>query len=116
MAVGATATARGFGSFRSRELANETGLKLVVCHFPPGTWNKIEHRLFSYITQNWQGEPLATLQTIVELIGSTTTKGGLVRQALPKADGDQSDGRGTGRRKTGARNTRLMELHNQTPK
>ncbi len=60
-------------------MANETGLKLVVCHFPPGTskWNKIEHRLFSYITQNWQGEPLATLQTIVELIGSTTTKGGL---------------------------------------
>ncbi len=76
----------GSNSHRSRlwklslqELANETGLKLVVCHFPPGTskWNKIEHRLFSYITQNWQGEPLATLQTIVELIGSTTTKGGL---------------------------------------
>ncbi len=81
-----TADGGGSNSHRSRlwklslqELANETGLKLVVCHFPPGTskWNKIEHRLFSYITQNWQGEPLATLQTIVELIGSTTTKGGL---------------------------------------
>ncbi len=81
-----TADGGGSNSHRSRlwklslqELANETGLKLVVCHFPPGTskWNKIEHRLFSYTTQNWQGEPLATLQTIVELIGSTTTKGGL---------------------------------------
>ncbi len=81
-----TADGGGSNSHRSRlwklslqELANETGLKLVVCHFPPGTskWNKIEYRLFSYITQNWQGEPLATLQTIVELIGSTTTKGGL---------------------------------------
>ena len=81
-----TADGGGSNSHRSRlwkvalqELSNETGLKLVVCHFPPGTskWNKIEHRLFSYITRNWQGEPLASLQAIVNLIGNTTTKNGL---------------------------------------
>lgn len=56
-----------------------------MCHFPPGTskWNKIEHRLFSFITQNWRGRPLISLQTIVELIRSTTTQAGLqVRTAL----------------------------------
>ena len=58
-------------------------MTLVVCHFPPGTskWNKIEHRLFSFITQNWRGRPLINCQTIVNLIASTTTRHGLKVQA-----------------------------------
>jgi hypothetical protein len=59
--------------------ANETGLKVTVAHLPPGTskWNKIEHRLFAYITMNWRGKPLVSHQVIVNLIGSTTTDTGL---------------------------------------
>jgi len=55
-----------------QKLADETGLRMVVCHFPPGTsqWNKIEHRLFSYISQNWRGKPLRSFQTIVNLIAA----------------------------------------------
>lgn len=62
-----------------QELANETGLEIHVSHFPPGTskWNKIEHRLFCYISKNWQGQPLIDIETVVNLIGSTTTKTGL---------------------------------------
>lgn len=62
-----------------QRLANETGFKVTVCHFPPGTskWNKIEHRLFSFITQNWRGRPLVSHEVIVNLIGSTTTRTGL---------------------------------------
>jgi len=62
-----------------QKLADETGLRMVVCHFPPGTskWNKIEHRLFSYISQNWRGKPLRSFQTIVNLIAATTTQTGL---------------------------------------
>jgi len=87
-------TADGGGSNSSRnrlwkvalqDLANELDLALRVCHFPPGTskWNKIEHRLFCFITQNWRGRPLTSYQAIVNLIGSTTTKAGLtVRAAL----------------------------------
>jgi transposase len=62
-----------------QKLADETGLRIAVCHFPPGTskWNKIEHRLFSYITQNWRGKPLRSFQTIVNLIAATTTTTGL---------------------------------------
>ena len=62
-----------------QKLADETGLRIAVCHFPPGTskWNKIEHRLFSYISQNWRGQPLRTFQTIVNLIAATTTTTGL---------------------------------------
>lgn len=61
------------------KFADETGLKITVCHFPPGTskWNKIEHRLFSHITMNWRGHPLVSHQCIVDLIGSTTTRQGL---------------------------------------
>ena len=61
------------------KFANRTGLSITVCHFPPGTskWNKIEHRLFSYIAMNWRGKPLVSLATIVSLIGSTTTTSGL---------------------------------------
>jgi transposase len=62
-----------------QKLADETGLRVVVCHFPPGTskWNKIEHRLFSYISQNWRGKPLRSFETIVSLIAATTTSTGL---------------------------------------
>ncbi len=59
--------------------ADETGLQIAVCHFPPGTskWNRIEHRLFSFITMNWRGKPLVSLETIISLIGATTTSTGL---------------------------------------
>jgi hypothetical protein len=62
-----------------QNLADETGLTLQVCHYPPGTskWNKIEHRLFCHITQTWQGKPLISRETVVELIASTTTRTGL---------------------------------------
>ena len=81
-------TADGGGSNGSRvrlfkvelqKLADETGLTLKVCHYPPGTskWNKIEHRLFCHITQTWRGQPLTSRETVVELIASTTTKTGL---------------------------------------
>ncbi|MHB1787738.1 MAG: ISAzo13 family transposase [Acidimicrobiales bacterium] len=62
-----------------QSLADETGLEIIVCHFPPGTskWNKIEHRLFSYITQNWRGRPLVSHEVVVNLIANTTTSTGL---------------------------------------
>ena len=62
-----------------QQLADETGLLLCVCHFPPGTskWNKVEHRLFSFISSNWRGEPLRDYETIVKLITRTTTAQGL---------------------------------------
>jgi Rhodopirellula transposase DDE domain len=62
-----------------QRFANETGLKITVNHLPPGTskWNKIEHRLFAFITQNWRGKPLVNHQVIVQLIGATTTETGL---------------------------------------
>ena len=62
-----------------QKLADETGLSISVCHFPPGTrkWNKVEHRLFSFITSNWRGEPLRDYETIVNLIARTTTVKGL---------------------------------------
>jgi transposase len=61
------------------KLADETGLEIAVCHFPPGTskWNRIEHRLFSFITMNWRGKPLVSLETIINLIGATTSSSGL---------------------------------------
>jgi hypothetical protein len=61
------------------KLAKETGLEVTVCHFPPGTskWNKIEHRMFSFITMNWRGRPLTSYRVIVQLIANTTTKKGL---------------------------------------
>jgi hypothetical protein len=62
-----------------QKFADETGLKILVSHFPPGTskWNKIEHRLFAFITQNWRGKPLISHEVIVNLISATTTKKGL---------------------------------------
>jgi hypothetical protein len=81
-------TADGGGSNGSRvrlwktelqKFATEASLEISVCHFPPGTskWNKIEHRMFSYISQNWRGRPLVSIETIVNLIGTTKTKKGL---------------------------------------
>jgi len=62
-----------------QRLADQTGLALMVCHFPPGTskWNKVEHRLFSFISSNWRGEPLRDYETVVRLIAGTTTAKGL---------------------------------------
>jgi hypothetical protein len=70
-----------------QRLADATGLTITVCHFPPGTskWNKIEHRLFSFISANWRGRPLTSLVTIVSLIAATTTETGLrVRAEIDK--------------------------------
>jgi transposase len=81
-----TADSGGSNSARSRlwklelqKLADETGMIVEVCHYPPGTskWNKIEHRLFCHITRNWQGVPLETHEIVVELIGATRTTEGL---------------------------------------
>ena len=67
-----------------QHLANETGLAITVCHLPPATskWNKIEHRLFSYISINWRGKPLTSLETMIELISHTTTEEGLTVMAV----------------------------------
>jgi len=81
-----TADSGGSNAHRSRlwklelqQLANETGMKIEVCHYPPGTskWNKIEHRLFCHITRNWRGVPLETHQVVVNLVSSTKTNEGL---------------------------------------
>ena len=87
-----TADGGGSNSHRSRlwkvslqGLADELGIRLFVCHFPPGTskWNKIEHRLFSFIAKNWRGRPLVSREVIVNLIASTTTRTGpMVKAAL----------------------------------
>jgi len=60
-------------------LANETGLEMTVCHYPPGTskWNRIEHRIFSFLAMNWRGRPLTSLRTIIELISASATTTGL---------------------------------------
>lgn len=85
-----TADAGGSNGYRARawklelqRLADDTQLRIRVSHFPPGTskWNKIEHRLFCHITQNWRGKPLTTFETIVDLIGRTRTDAGLVVKA-----------------------------------
>ena len=85
-----TADAGGSNGYRPRawkwflvRLAADTGLEITVAHYPPGTskWNKIEHRLFSFISMNWRGRPLTDIATIVELIASTTTQAGLTVQA-----------------------------------
>lgn len=87
-----TADAGGSNGYRTRlwkrelqRLADKTGLKITVCHLPPGTskWNKIEHRMFCHITRNWRGRPLVSLDTIVNLIADTrTTKGLKIHAAL----------------------------------
>ena len=91
-----TADGGGSNSSRSRlwkvclqRLADEMSMRVAVCHFPPGTskWNKIEHRLFSFITQNWRGRPLVDRETVIRLIASTKTDSGLVVDA--ELDTDQ---------------------------
>jgi hypothetical protein len=69
--------------YELQKLADELNLEITVCHLPPGTskWNKIEHRLFSFISQNWRGRPLVCYQTIVQLIAATTTDTGLTVQS-----------------------------------
>lgn len=85
-------TADGGGSNGSRvrlwkwelqRLANEIGLQITVSHFPPGTskWNKIEHRLFAWISQNWRGKPLVSYEVIIKLIAATKTRAGLTVQS-----------------------------------
>ena len=85
-----TADAGGSNSYRShvwkqqlQRVADTLGLAIHVSHFPPGTskWNKVEHRLFSFISINWRGQPLRTYETVVNLIGNTTNGGGLVVRA-----------------------------------
>jgi transposase len=86
-------TADGGGSNGSRcrlwkvkwqRLADETGLRIAVCHFPPGTskWNKIEHRMFCHMTENWRGRPLVSREVVVNLIGHTTTRTGLAIRSV----------------------------------
>jgi hypothetical protein len=81
-----TADGGGSNGYRTRlwkrelqQLANELGLNIRICHFPPSTskWNKIEHRMFSFVTKNWRGRPLDSLATVVNLIANTTTEAGL---------------------------------------
>jgi transposase len=81
-----TADAGGSNGYRNKlwklelaKLARETGLEITVCHYPPGTskWNKVEHKLFSFVTINWRGRPLTSYRTIVELATATTTRSGL---------------------------------------
>jgi hypothetical protein len=81
-----TVDAGGSNGYRCRlwkvalqQLADTLGLRITVCHFPPGTskWNKIEHRMFCHITKNWRGQPLRSRAVVVNLIGNTKTKAGL---------------------------------------
>jgi hypothetical protein len=90
-----TADAGGSNGYRLRawkvelaRLATDTGLDITVCHYPPGTskWNRIEHRMFSFITMNWRGRPLTSLRTIIELISATSTTTGLTIQAAYDPD------------------------------
>ena len=69
--------------YELQKFCNRQRMKVTVSHYPPGTskWNKIEHHLFSYITQNWRGRPLTDYRTVVELIASTTTTAGLIVNA-----------------------------------
>jgi len=116
-----TADGGGSNSSRSRlwklalqDLADELHLELEVCHFPPGTskWNKIEHRLFCFITKNWRGRPLTTYQAIVNLIASTTsTKGLTVRAALDT--NDYPTGRKVTNKELAAINCTPAEFHGE---
>lgn len=91
-----TADCGGSNGYRVRlwrlalqQLADELAMTIQVCHFPPGTskWNKIEHRMFCHITQNWRGRPLLSREVVVNLIGQTTTTKGLrIHAALDEND------------------------------
>jgi hypothetical protein len=116
-----TADGGGSNSSRSRlwkvalqDLSDELKLELEVCHFPPGTskWNKIEHRMFCFITKNWRGRPLTSYQTIVNLIGSTTSKKGLtVRAALDTRE--YPTGRKVSKKELAAVNCTPAEFHGE---
>ncbi len=86
---GANGSRRRGWKYHLQEFADQFGLSVTVCHYPPGTskWNKIEHRMFSFVSMNWQGQPLVSYETVVHLIGATRTKGGLRIKARldPKA-------------------------------
>lgn len=114
-----TADCGGSNGYRTRlwkvelqRLADELGIPVTVCHFPPGTskWNKIEHRLFSFITKNWRGKPLRDYQTIVNLIAATSTQTGLkVRCELD--DGEYEKGRKVTDAELAALNIRPHKFH-----
>ena len=122
-----TADCGGSNGYRVRlwrlqlqRLADELGLKVQVCHFPPGTskWNKIEHRMFCHITNNWRGRPLLSRQMVVNLIGSVTTDQGLrVKAALDENTYDPgikvSDSRPRGHQPQARRIPWRMELPRQ---
>jgi len=114
-----TADAGGSNSPRSRlwrlclqQLADTLGLPVTVCHFPPGTskWNKIEHRLFSFIAGNWRGHPLISHQAIVQLIASTTTRSGLIVRAALDAKRYRTQVKVSDEQLAGVR-IRLHEFH-----
>jgi hypothetical protein len=86
---GSNGTRNRLWKVRLQHLADETGLRVGVCHFPPGTsqWNKIEHRMFCHITQNWRGRPLTSREVVVNLIGNTRTRTGLeIRSELDEGE------------------------------
>jgi hypothetical protein len=114
-----TADAGGSNGYRShvwkaelQRLADKLCISIHVCHFPPGTskWNKVEHRLFSFISINWRGQPLRTYETVVNLIGNTTNHGGLVvRAALDR--GNYPTGRSLSPKEMSAWNIELDAFH-----
>jgi hypothetical protein len=116
-----TADSGGSNSSRCRlwkvelqKFANETGLIVEVCHYPPGTskWNKIEHRLFCHITRNWQGTPLETLEIVVQSIGATTTATGLEVHAWLD-EGTYEKGRKVSDEELAACNLRRHQFHGE---
>jgi len=114
-----TADCGGSNGYKTRlwkvelqRLADELGIPVTVCHFPPGTskWNKIEHRLFSFITKNWRGKPLRNYQTIVSLIAATSTETGLKVQC-ELDDSEYEKGRKITDAEMAALNIRPHEFH-----
>ena len=101
-----------------QELADDVGLRISVCHFPPGTskWNKIEHRMFCHITENWRGKPLVSQAVIVNLIGGTKTRTGPTCQSRARRESVRSQDQGDRRRTRDSSNpkrqvSRRLELH-----
>jgi len=122
-----TADAGGSNGHRVRlwklelaKFAQETGLEVTVCHYPPGTskWNKIEHRMFSFISMNWRGRPLVSYRTIIELISATTTASGLTIRAVEDRNFYETGTKVSGPACGGAAHTprvpRRLELHDRS--
>jgi hypothetical protein len=99
-----------------QKLADETGLEISVCHFPPGTskWNRIEHRLFSFITKNWRGKPLVSHEVIVNLIAATTTKTGLRVQSQLDTVNTRKGSRSARRSSLPSKYTETLSMANGT--